>query len=161
LLQACARRFEWQLRDSGSAMRLNLAPLPPLNGDERWLEHAFTNLLDNAVRHTPKGGAITLRAEAHDGVVRVAVHNTGSYIPPENLSRVFERFFQLDRNRTRGTGGAGLGLAIATEVVRAHRGNISASSKEGEGTEFVVTLPLASARPPSGGAGLGDEEPAG
>ncbi|OGO52570.1 MAG: hypothetical protein A2148_08765 [Chloroflexi bacterium RBG_16_68_14] len=148
LLRVCARRFEWQLRESGAEMRLDLAPLPPLVGDERRLEQAFTNLIDNAVRHTPKNGAITVRAEARDGVARVAVHNTGSYIPPEELPRVFERFFQRDRSRG---GGAGLGLAIAREVVQAHRGDICASSDRERGTEFVVTLPVAGgARPRNG-----------
>ena len=116
--------------------------LPSLEGDGRRLEQAFSNLIDNAVRHTPKGGNITVRAAANNGVVRVAVRNTGSYIPPEELARVFERFFQHDPSRTRGNGGAGLGLAIATEVVQAHRGTISVTSDRSEGTEFVVTLPV-------------------
>jgi signal transduction histidine kinase len=76
--------------------------------------------------------------------VRVAVRNTGSYISPEELPRVFERFFQHDPARARGgngSGGAGLGLAIATEVVQAHKGTISATSDEVAGTEFVVILP--------------------
>ncbi len=149
LLRVCARRFEWQLKESGAAMRLDLPPLPPLEGDERRLEHVFANLIDNAVRHTPKGGAITVRAEAQDALVRVTVHNTGSYIPPEDLPRVFQRFFQPNRNRSRGTGGAGLGLAIASEVVQAHRGAIRASSDREQGTEFVVTLPLTSTAPSS------------
>jgi signal transduction histidine kinase len=149
LLRACAGRFDWQLRDSGADLRLELPPLPPLEGDERRLEQAFTNLIDNAVRHTPKGGTITVRAQAQNGVARVAVHNTGSYIPPDELPRVFERFFQTDRNRARGgTGGAGLGLAIASEVVQAHHGSISATSDRERGTEFLVTLPV---RPANGG----------
>jgi len=143
VLRGCARRFEWQLRESGAEMRLDLKALPSVQGDERRLEQAFANLIDNAVRHAPRGGTITVRAEAEDGVVRVAVHNTGSYIPPEELPRVFERFFQRDRNRSRGSAGAGLGLAIAREVVQAHLGSISASSDRKQGTEFVVTLPLA------------------
>lgn len=147
VLRVCAGRFEWQLRESGASMRLEVGPLPPLEGDERRLEQAFTNLIDNAVRHAPKGAAVTVRAEARDGLVRVAVHNTGSYIPPDELPRVFERFFQLDRNRSTGAGGAGLGLAIANEVVQAHRGHIRASSDRDEGTEFVVTLPLSAEAP--------------
>ncbi len=142
LLGTCAGRFEWQLRESKTELRLDVEPVPPLEGDERRLEQVFTNLIDNAVRHTPKGGAINVRAQAQNGVVRVAVHNTGSYIPPEELSRVFERFFQLDRNRSSGVGGAGLGLAIVSEVVQAHQGEVRASSDRDEGTEFVVTLPL-------------------
>ncbi|MDP3768393.1 MAG: ATP-binding protein, partial [Dehalococcoidia bacterium] len=91
------------------------------------------------------------RAGARNGAVRVVVHNTGSYISPEELPRVFERFFQLDRNRARGAGGAGLGLAIAREVVQAHKGAVRAESDPKAGTEFVVTLPAA-ASPPAGTA---------
>jgi signal transduction histidine kinase len=71
------------------------------------------------------------------------VHNTGSYIPPEDARRVFERFFQLDRNRASGNGGSGLGLAIARELVQAHRGTIAVRSDPAQGTEFIVTLPAA------------------
>jgi signal transduction histidine kinase len=143
LLRSCAERFEWQLRESGAVLQLDLPELPPLEGDSRRLEQAFSNLIDNAVRHTPKGGNITLSASANNGFVRVAVRNSGSYISPEELSRVFERFFQHDPARTRGiNGGAGLGLAIATEVVQAHKGTIGATSNQTTGTEFVVTLPV-------------------
>ena len=154
LLRACGRRFEWQLRESGATMQLVLPLLPPLEGDERRLEQAFSNLIENAVRHTPKDGAITVRAEAKDGAIRVAIHNTGSYIPPEELPRLFERFYQLDRNRSRSASGVGLGLAIASEVVQAHRGTIRATSDREQGTEFVVVLPL----PP--GARSGERKPA-
>jgi signal transduction histidine kinase len=142
LLRACTQRFEWRLRDSGAAMHVDVPALPSVEGDERRLEQAFSNLIDNAVRHTPKDGDITVRAEARNGLLRVAVHNTGSFIPPDELPRVFERFFQLDPSRSRGAGGAGLGLAIASEVVQAHRGTIQANSDREQGTEFVVTLPL-------------------
>jgi two-component system sensor histidine kinase ResE len=143
LLRDCAKRFEWQLRESAMEMRLDVPALPSVHGDERRLEQAFANLIDNAVRHTPQGGAVSVRAEAQNGLVRVAVHNTGSYIPPEELPRVFERFYQVARHRSRGTaGGGGLGLAIANEVVQAHRGSIAATSDRDAGTEFVVTLPL-------------------
>ena len=143
LLRGCAERFEWQLRESGAGLLLELPQLPQLEGDSRRLEQAFSNLIDNAVHHTPRGGTITLNAAANNGAVRIAVRNTGSYIPPDELARVFERFFQHDPARTRGNGGAGLGLAIATEVVQAHQGTISATSDQAAGTEFVVTLPIA------------------
>ena len=100
-----------------------------------------------------------MRAHAENGFVRVAIHNNGSYIPAEELTRVFERFFQLDRNRTRGSGGAGLGLAIASEVVQAHRGDIRASSDQEQGTEFVVTLPLPPAPSPGGATAPKEEAP--
>lgn len=143
LLRVCARRFDWQVRESGVTLGIEVAALPRPKGDARRLEQVFTNLIENAVRHTPGGGSVSVRAQAENGIVRVAVHNSGSYIPPEDLPRVFERFFQLDRNRARGSGGAGLGLAIAAEVVQVHGGAIRAESSPETGTQFVVTLPVA------------------
>ena len=161
LLRVCAGRFDWQLRESGVTVRLDIEPLPPMAGDGRRLEQAFTNLIDNAVRHTTRGGEITVRAQVQDGLVSAAVHNTGSYIPPEDLPRLFERFYQLDRSRSSGSGGAGLGLAIAREVIQAHRGEIRASSDRERGTEFVVTLPLDGEATPAdrGPATAGESRP--
>ncbi len=141
LLRTCAERFQWQLQDSGAQLRLDVRPLPAMEGDVRRLEQAFSNLIDNAIRHTPRGGTVTLQADAANGLARVSVHNSGSFIPPEDLPRVFERFFQVDRNRA--SGRSGLGLSIAAEVVQAHRGTIRATSSRETGTEFTVTLPLA------------------
>lgn len=143
LLRTCAERFQRQIQESGAQLKLDLRSLPAVEGDEHRLEQAFSNLVDNAVRHTPSGGTITLRAQAANGLVRVAVHNTGSFIPREDLPRVFERFFQVGSNRGRRLGHSGLGLSIAAEVVQAHRGTIEASSSRESGTEFTVTLPLA------------------
>ncbi len=113
-----------------------------MHGDERRLEQVFSNLIENALRHTPAGGVITITAATvADGNVRVGVHNTGSVIPAEDLPRVFERFFQVDRARARKGGSSGLGLSIVSEIVEAHGGSVHAQSSEGSGTEFVVTLP--------------------
>jgi signal transduction histidine kinase len=150
LLRTCAERFRRQVQESGAQLKLDLHSLPAVEGDEHRLEQAFSNLVDNAVRHTPSGGTITLRARAANGLVRVTVHNTGSFIPSEDLSRVFERFFQVDRNRGRRAGHSGLGLSIAAEVVQAHRGTIEASSSRESGTEFTVILPLADGIGPGG-----------
>ncbi|MCH7811950.1 MAG: HAMP domain-containing protein [Chloroflexi bacterium] len=152
LLRTCAQRFDWQLRESRATLKLDLPALPPMRGDERRLEQAFTNLIDNAVRHTPEDGTITVRAEAANGLVRVAVRNTGSFVPSEELPRLFERFYQVDRQRSRSSGGAGLGLAIASEVIHAHDGEIQATSDEQTGTEFVVLLPVSGAARATDGA---------
>ncbi|MEX1254821.1 MAG: ATP-binding protein [Dehalococcoidia bacterium] len=142
VLRSSARRFQRQAKEKGVDLGVDLADLPRIEGDGRRLEQVFSNLIDNAIRHTPEGGAVSVRAEAPDGVVRVTVHNSGSYIPPEDTQRVFERFFQLDRNRSSGNGGSGLGLAIARELVQAHRGSIVAHSDREAGTEFIVALPV-------------------
>lgn len=142
LLERTLERFQWELRDGEIRSGISIDRLPAVHGDERRLEQAFSNLLQNAVRHTPAGGAITVRASSgRDGSVIVGVHNTGSFIPVEDLGRVFERFFQVDRARARKGGSSGLGLAIVSEIVEAHGGAVSAASNPATGTEFVITLP--------------------
>ena len=147
LLTSCAERFDLQLAERHTNIKLDLQTLPLIEGDGRRLEQVFTNLIENAVRHAADGCAITIRAQAQNGRVSVGIHNTGSYIPEDELPRVFERFFQLDRNRS--VTGSGLGLAIVSEVVQAHGGDVRASSDRITGTEFLVTLPLT---PPANGS---------
>jgi signal transduction histidine kinase len=142
LLHDAAERVEWQLRNRETKFRLNIAPaLPPVTGDKRRLEQVLANLLDNAVRHTPAGGTITLQGEQRGGNVILSVHNTGSYIPPDVLLRVFERFYRADAHRSRDGRHGGLGLSIASEIIAAHDGRIEASSDPEDGTEFRVVLP--------------------
>ena len=103
----------------------------------------FTNLVDNALKHTPEGGSVRLKAETGSGWVSVRVDDTGAGIPPEELSRIFERFYQLDKARSgSGPRGAGLGLAISQEIVAAHGGSLKAQSEVGQGSRFTVRLPI-------------------
>ncbi|MFJ1785946.1 sensor histidine kinase [Streptomyces anulatus] len=120
------------------------APGPALLADPVRLRQAVGNLVSNAVRHTPEGGRVTLRAYAHevgDGTVLVEVTDTGSGIPPEDLPHVFDRFWRAEKSRSRRTGGSGLGLAIVRKLVEAHGGTVDATSVEGEGSTFVLRLP--------------------
>lgn len=104
----------------------------------------FTNLLDNAFKHTPTGGRVTLSAEMTAAGLEVVVADTGPGIPLEDLSRVFERFYQLDKSRARSVGsGLGLGPAISREIVEAHHGRLWAENAPGQGAKFIVRLPLA------------------
>lgn len=110
-------------------------------GDAGRLEQVLNNLVANAVRHTRRGGSITLRAESMDGGVRITVQDTGEGIPAEDLPYVFDRFWRGDRARSRSGGaGSGLGLAIARQLVRAHGGRIEVESELGEGTTFTIEL---------------------
>jgi len=112
-------------------------------GDGDRLAQVFTNLIDNALKHTPAGGVVTLRGAALAGKVQVHVEDSGPGIPAEDLSRIFERFYQVDKARTGGPGrGAGLGLAISREIVQAHAGRMTAASAAGQGCRFTVELPL-------------------
>jgi signal transduction histidine kinase len=139
MLRAAVRRTERLAQEGSVGVELALSPLPSVVGDEHWLEEVFGNLLENALSHTPAGGRVTIRALPDGGRVVVEVHNTGSHIPPEELPRVFERFYQVDRSRARE--GAGLGLAIVREVLAAHGGEVDARSSPTEGTTFAVRLP--------------------
>jgi signal transduction histidine kinase len=144
LLQHSMERFQWSIKEASIESGVYLERLPEVIGDARRLEQVFSNLLQNAVRHTPPGGLIAISAKTvRGGHVSISVHNTGSYIPQEDIARVFERFFQVDRARTRKGGSSGLGLSIVKEIVEAHGGTVRAVSSQERGTEFIVTLPNA------------------
>ncbi len=110
--------------------------------DPEWAGRALGNLLDNAIKFTPPGGEVRVRAWPEGEWVAIEVADTGPGIPPEDLPRIFERFFRRDRHR--GGGGSGLGLAIARHAVEAHGGRIQAFSEPGQGARFVFTLPAVS-----------------
>jgi len=112
--------------------------------DPEAFRQIFTNLYDNALRHT-RGGTVKVRArEASDGVV-VAVRDTGTGISPDHLPRIFERFYRADAGRARAHGGTGLGLAIVKHLAEAHGGRVAAMSGLGEGTTIEIHLPGAAA----------------
>ena len=116
--------------------------LPPVSADAERIAQVLANLIHNAVKFTPAGGAVRVSAAAGEGVVRFAVRDDGAGLAPDELDRVFERFYKSDRARVRG--GTGLGLAIAKHLVQAHGGTIRAESPgPGGGATFTFTLPLA------------------
>jgi signal transduction histidine kinase len=144
LLNSVMDKFRPIADTSGVNLKLSLASnLPVLIGDGDRLAQVFTNLVDNAVKFTPRGGTIALRAIRDRGEVQVSVSDTGKGIPPEAIPHIFDRFYQADSSRTGGEKkGAGLGLAIVHEIVVAHGGRISVRSALGRGTGFIVHLPL-------------------
>ncbi len=105
------------------------------------IEQVVTNLIDNAFRHTPSGGSITVMERCDEKGMYIEISDTGSGIPEDDLPFVFERFYKADKARTRGRSGTGLGLAIAQNIINAHKGQISVHSKIGQGTSFTVFLP--------------------
>jgi signal transduction histidine kinase len=137
-----------QARDAGVTLGARLlVQEAPVLADVDKLKQAFGNLVDNAIKHTPPGGNVTLEMSRIPGGVLIKVIDTGKGIPPEELPRVMERFYRTDKART--TGGLanaderriGLGLAIAREIVHAHRGGITIESTVGAGTTVLVSLP--------------------
>jgi signal transduction histidine kinase len=158
LAHRAAERAERRAADQRVSLALAIDETPIVRADARWIERAVDNLLDNALKHTPAGGTVTiaigrmtvppgarvisLMGRHSGGFGYIAVHNTGSFIPPADQPRVFERFYQVDKARS-GTGmGSGLGLAIAQEIVQVHGGWIHVQSSLAGGTEFAVLLPL-------------------
>lgn len=111
-----------------------------IEGDLYRLKQIFINLISNALTYTPKGGSVNVKVKKHDQFVQVIVSDTGIGMKKEEIPRIFERFYRVDRARSRNSGGTGLGLAIVKHLVEAHKGQISVSSKIGEGTTFTVKL---------------------
>jgi two-component system sensor histidine kinase BaeS len=137
-----------------------------VHGDTRRLERVLENLLGNAVKHTPRYGRVTIAVgetppasasvgRGEVGSATVTIHNSGSWIPAEDLSHIFERFYQVDKSRVGSSEGSGLGLAIARELVQAHGGRIVAASSRADGTRFTIHLPAIPALDPTKAGALG------
>lgn len=147
LIQRVNRKFSALCKERGITLKLSLPgePVELRHADEDRLEQVLTNLLDNAVRHTPEGGWIDIRVKRPDEAkpdVRIEIADGGRGIPREDLPYIFERFYKADKARTRGpSGGTGLGLAIVKNIVDAHQGAIYAESEIGAGTTFFIDLP--------------------
>lgn len=117
--------------------------LPLCDIDSHRIGQVLHNLMDNALAYTPRDGSIAVATREIDGRVEVSVTDTGEGIPPEHLPYIFERFYRVDKSRTRATGGHGLGLTIARRLVEAHGGTITAQSEPGKGSRFAFTIPVA------------------
>ena len=138
LLLHCQEVFSLRAEETGVRLITDIEPLVPVSGDEDRLEQVFSNLLDNALKNTPRQGEIVIRGRNIDNnAVELMISDSGPGIPPEQLPYVFERFYQASGLRT----GFGLGLAIVREIIVRHDGEIRVKSEPGEGTQFIITLP--------------------
>ena len=141
LLSSASRRMQLQAERAGLNLRVECEnDLPNVKIDSQRQEQVLVNLLHNAVKFTKPGGEVVLVAESGIGEVRFAVRDTGIGIPMEDVSRIFERFYRVDKSRT--GSGTGLGLSIAKHIVEAHKGRIWAESVEGQGSTFYFTIPI-------------------
>jgi two-component system OmpR family sensor kinase len=150
VLEACVEKFALQAKESNVKLELDTPTLPLLTGDKDRLAQVFTNLLDNALKHTPPAGRVTIKAQElkekpkekteRASMVEITVTDTGPGIPPEDLKHIFERFYQVDKSRASKDRGIGLGLTIAKQIVESHGGKINAESVIGLGTRFTVSL---------------------
>jgi heavy metal sensor kinase len=125
----------------GLQLRVDVNGAVPIHGDALRLRQVFLNVVDNAIKYTPSGGEVAVLIGRRDREAVVTVRDSGVGIPPEHLPRVFERFYRVDKGRSREQGGTGLGLSIAQSIVAAHGGRIELTSAGGEGTTCTVTLP--------------------
>lgn len=143
LVRTCVEKM--QLEASGKAHVLEsfvIGEIPEIHADPDRVEQVIINLLSNAIKYTPKGGKITVYIGKLYSEVYMKVSDTGIGIPKEDLPRIFERFYRVDKARSREMGGTGLGLAIAKEIVEAHGGTLTINSELGKGTELIVKLPV-------------------
>lgn len=141
IVELCVKRH----RQNAERMQMRLVTIPPAESvsvvaDEESLEQVLDNLIDNAVKYTNSGGTITVRWENRDGSCRIDIEDTGIGIPQAHLSRIFERFYRVDRARSRELGGTGLGLSIVKHLVQLMGGTVSVTSRLGKGTTFSVEL---------------------
>jgi len=110
--------------------------------DERRMEQVMLNLLHNAYQHSYEQSVITVQASQNGNTFSISVQDEGEGIPREDIPHIFDRFYRVDKSRTRATGGKGIGLAVAKEIVELHSGSIQVKSELGMGTEFIIKLPI-------------------
>jgi two-component system, OmpR family, sensor histidine kinase BaeS len=143
LLERVAARHNLAAQQKGISLQVSTLPdIPPAVVDPERMVQVFDNLIGNALRYTPRGGQITLHADAGDGTIQFQVSDNGSGIGPADLPYVFDRFYRADKSRQQ-NGESGLGLAIARSIVEAHGGTISIESQPGQGTAFMIIVPAA------------------
>ena len=148
MLREEGQRCEEAAREAGLTLEIDATTVPAVRGSARDLSLLVRNLLDNAMRYTRAGGSIHAGVKTDDGAVVLRVRDTGVGIPAKELPRVFERFYRVDRARSRETGGTGLGLAIVRHVAENHGGEVTVESELGRGTMFEVLLPSATVGSP-------------
>jgi two-component system sensor histidine kinase BaeS len=142
LLQEVAAIYQYQTQRKNITLDLDIAsPLSNIEVDPGRMTQVLTNILDNALRHTPEGGRILLSAKDTNDQVELAIEDSGPGLKAEDIDRIFDRFYRTDSSRQREDGGSGLGLAIARSIVQAHGGQLSAESEEGKGLKVIVRLP--------------------
>ncbi|MCL1829298.1 MAG: cell wall metabolism sensor histidine kinase WalK [Oscillospiraceae bacterium] len=146
--------FEKSVRDVFSAMQLEArrrnqeftlefkGSVPEITGDKARIEQVLMNMVSNAMKYTPEGGSIRINVKKTGGAVQAQVRDNGVGIPKEDIDKVFDRFYRVDKARSRESGGTGLGLSIAKEIVGRHNGKIDIQSRLGHGTTITVTLPV-------------------
>jgi len=134
-------REEGQIRSAAHEFELQAPEVLLVRADVEGVRHAMRNLLDNAIRHTPPGGTITLGLKRNGSIASISIADTGEGIEPQHLPHVFNRFYRVDAARARSEGSAGLGLAITKAIAEANGGSVAVESEAGKGSVFTLRLP--------------------
>ena len=142
ILDDCLETLAPKISDRQIDLEVNVAPLPRQTGDPEALQRLFINLLENAIKYNRTGGRVAVELSPSTGEVVLQVDDTGIGIPATSIDRVFERFYRVDKGRSRDEGGTGLGLAIVKHVAQLHGGYVEVESHLGEGSSFRVHLPI-------------------
>jgi two-component system phosphate regulon sensor histidine kinase PhoR len=149
VLRSAAQACESPAHEKNTEIRVACEPGLEANVNASLLEQAVVNLLDNAVKYSEPGSPIDLGGAREGGEIVISVQDRGCGIAPQHLPRMFERFYRVDKARSRKAGGTGLGLSIVKHIAQAHRGSVSVESAVGKGSIFRIRLPAAPARPSS------------
>jgi signal transduction histidine kinase len=140
-LEPLVAEFRQIGKGKGITITWEAPPKAQVLGHEDSLRTMVSNLLDNALRYTEPGGKVSFNIQAQEATVTLTVEDNGIGIPPESVNHIFERFYRVDKSRSRAAGGSGLGLSIVKAIVDAHKGVIKVESSLSHGTKFVVVLP--------------------
>ncbi|MBA6390329.1 phosphate regulon sensor histidine kinase PhoR [Colwellia sp. BRX10-3] len=138
LILTILEEVKWLNQDKNHAIHENISPNISINGNEHELKSACLNLISNAIAYTPANGVIAVTLRNDGNKIRFSVKDNGSGIKPEHVNRLTERFFRVDKSRSRNTGGSGLGLAIVKHVLNHHHGELSIESEWQKGSEFII-----------------------
>ncbi len=144
LVQDIVLQFDQTAEAEGIALEAKLpSTLPHVFADIGLIERTLSNLIENAIRYTPRGGSVCVQVEPSEETIRVCVRDTGQGIPAEDVPHIFDRFYRVEKSRSREEGGTGLGLSIAQKILELHASKLLVESEEGQGTSFFFDLPLA------------------
>jgi heavy metal sensor kinase len=141
LLETVVKDLRYKTFSAGLSIIEDYQDNVELNGDIDLLQQAFSNLIDNAIKYTSRGGRITIKTQEGDTNITVTISDTGIGIPENDISHIFERFYRVSKERSRKSGGTGLGLSITHWIVNAHNGEIIVKSKVGAGSDFIIVFP--------------------
>ena len=143
LVKSCKERFDIEIkRKNQNAQCFVTANVPKVYADKDGIERVILNILSNSIKYTPEGGKIDIYVGYVHNDAYVKIKDTGIGIPKEDLERIFERFYRVDKARSRQYGGTGLGLSIAKEIIEKNNGSLDIKSKVNEGTEVVIKIPV-------------------